>query len=97
MDLWDKGFVSGWQMRAYYLAMLIPALVGLLGAGILLFLRQFWGAGAFLGAALLIAGGVAIFGDPEWVKLDIDYSFLLVTLVALLSIEWLTRKLLKLA
>ena len=67
------------------------------GAAILLFLRQLWAAAAFLGAALLVVGGVAIFGDPDWVKLPVDFSFVLVTVVTLLSIEWLTRKLLKLA
>ena len=95
MDLWDKGIASGWQMGAYYLAIVIPALVGLVGTGILLFLRQFWAAGAFLGVALL--GAVVLFGDPKWVKLDIDFSFVLITVGGLLSVEWLTRKLLKLA
>jgi hypothetical protein len=96
-DLWDEGYQSGWEIGAYQLAMIIPVIVGLLGACILLVLRQFWGAGAFLGAALLITGVVALFGDPSWVKLDVDVSFVLVVAVTLLSIEWLTRKLLKLA
>jgi hypothetical protein len=96
-DLWDRGKESGWEIKAYHLAMLIPGVVGFLGAAILLFLRQFWGAAVFLGVALSIVGGVAIFGDPDWVKLDVDYSYLLITVVTLLSIEWLTRKLLKLA
>jgi hypothetical protein len=96
-DLWDRGYESGLEIGAYELAMLIPGVVGLLGAGILLFLRQFWGAAAFLGAALVIVAGVALFGDPEWVKLPVDFSFVLVTVVTLLSVEWLTRKLLKLA
>ncbi|HEV3025278.1 MAG TPA: hypothetical protein VGX76_22560, partial [Pirellulales bacterium] len=98
IDLWDQGFWTGLKpISAYYLAMLIPGIVGLVGAGILAFLRQFWGAAAFLGAALLLVLGVAAFGDPDWVELPIDISYVLISVATLLSIEWLTRKLLKLA
>ena len=97
VDLWDKGQSTGYEIGAYHLGMLIPGIVGLLGAAILLFLRQPVGAAAFLGAALLIVGAVFFFGDPDWIKLPIDFSYVLITVVALLSIEWLTRKLLKLA
>ncbi len=96
-DLWDRGYDSGWEIGSYELGMLIPGAVGLLGAVILLFLRQFWGAAAFLISALLIVGAVAVLGDPDWVKLPVDVSFVLVSVVALLAMEWLTRKLLKLA
>jgi hypothetical protein len=96
-DLWDEGFQSGWQIGAYDLAMLVPLVVGLIGGGILLVVRQFWGAGAFVAAALAIVAGVWLFGDPAWPYLDVDYSYVLVAVVTLLSIEWLTRKLLKLA
>ena len=101
VDLWDQGFKTGLEpVSSYYLAMLIPGAVGLLGAFILLFLRQYWGAAGFLALALLIIGCVAavgFFGDFDWVELPIDISFVLATVVVLLSIEWLTRKLLKLA
>lgn len=96
-DLWDRGYATGWYIPAYVLAMLVPAAVGLLGAGILLVLRQIGGALAFLGTLFLLVGIVAFFGDPDWVDLPVDYSFVLVTVVTLLSVEWLTRKLLKLA
>lgn len=96
-DLWDQGFKPGMSIDAYFLAMLIPFAVGLLGAAILLVLRQFVAAGAFFGATLLVVLGVAVFGDPDWPNLPIDFSYVLITVVTLLSIEWLTRKLLKLA
>ena len=37
--------------------------------------------------------------QEEWmdVKLDLDLSFVLAVVVSLLAVEWLTRKLLKLA
>jgi hypothetical protein len=98
IDLWDRGFETGLEpVSSYYLAMLIPAAVGLLGALILLFLRQYWGAAGFFALALAIVAAVAVFGDPDWVELPIDISFVLVAVVGLLAIEWLTRKLLKLA
>jgi len=97
-DLWDKGFSTGLPpVSSYFLAMVIPGLIGLVGAVVLLFLRQKWAAAAFLGAALFIAACAWFFGDPDWVELPIDISFVLIVVVALLSIEWLTRKLLKLA
>ena len=97
-DLWDRGFASGLcPVSAYWLAALIPGIVGLLGTAILLFLRQFWGALAFFAAALAIVIAVLIFGDPDWAELPIDISFVLITVATLLAVEWLTRKLLKLA
>ncbi len=99
MDLWDQGFKSGLPpVDTYYLAMVVPLAVGLLGMAILLVRRQFPGAAAAFFGALLIALIVFFLGDPDdWISLPIDFSFVLLTVVTLLSIEWLTRKLLKLA
>lgn len=96
-DLWDQGLDSGWNVNAYYLAMLVPALVGLLGAGVLLLMGQVKVAGFFMGGALLLSVGVLLFGSADWPVLPVNFSFVLITVVTLLSIEWLTRKLLKLA
>jgi hypothetical protein len=97
-DLWDTGRDTGLgPVSAYHLAMFIPGIVGLVGAVLLLALRQFWGAAAFLGAALLVAGGVWLFGNPDWIELPVEISYVLGAVAALLSLEWLTRKLLKLA
>ncbi|MCI0378879.1 MAG: VWA domain-containing protein [Gemmataceae bacterium] len=96
-DLWDKGYDSGMYVESYWLAALIPLAVGLLGAAILCFLRQWIGAGVFFGASAVLCIGVLILGDPNWPTLPVDFSFVLIVVVTLLSIEWLTRKLLKLA
>lgn len=99
LDLWDKGVSTGiGPINAYHLAWGVPLGLGVLGFAILLFLRQTLFAGLFLAGTWLFAMGVAVAGlFFEWPDLPIDFSFVLVTVVALLSIEWLTRKLLKLA
>jgi len=97
MDLWDQGWNSGYEMSAYYLSMLIPAIVGLLAVAILLFLGHYGAAlGTLIGTGVVILG-VFLFGDPDWIYLPMDMSFVLAVVVGLLSMEWLTRKLLKLA
>jgi hypothetical protein len=98
-DLWDRGLETGRSMNAYYLAWGVPMAVGVLGFAILLFLRQALFAALFLAGAWLLALIAALSGlaPIEWPDLPIDFSFVLVTVVALLSVEWLTRKLLKLA
>ena len=77
-----------------------PLALGLLGFAILLFLRQMVGAWAFLGGFAMISLGVIVATsvmDLEWAMLPVDFSYVLIVVVTLLSIEWLTRKLLKLA
>lgn len=96
-DLWDEGWGSGYQMSAYYLGMLVPAVVGLLALAILLFLGSYTGAIFAVVATVVVVLGVFVLGDPDWVYLPLDMSFVLAVVVGLLSVEWLTRKLLKLA
>ncbi len=98
-DLWDKGFESGLSVSAYTLAWGTPLAIGVLGFGILMFLRQKVAAALFLLGTWFLALVVAVSGllPLEWPDLPIDFSFVLVAVAALLSIEWLTRKLLKLA
>jgi hypothetical protein len=98
-DLWDDGFKTGLSINAYHLAWGAPLVLGVLGFAILLFLRQALYAGLFLAGTWLLALVAAISGllTEEWPDLPIDFAFVLVSVVALLSIEWLARKLLKLA
>ncbi len=107
-DVWDQGiydsknpepFRSPPMMNAYHVAWGVPLAIGVLGFAILLFLRQGLYAGLFLAGAWLLALGAAatVFFPVEWPDLPINFSFVLIAVVALLSVEWLTRKLLKLA
>jgi hypothetical protein len=98
-DLWDRGVETGLSINAYHLGWGAPLGIGVLGFGILLFLRQPLYAGLFLAGAWLLALIIAISGLflPDWPDLPIDFSFVLISVVGLLSVEWLTRKLLKLA
>jgi len=99
-DLWDEGASTGLEVSGYHMALGAPAALGLLGFAILMFLRQAAAAWAFLGGFLAITLGVfltTMIMDLEWAMLPVDFSYVLIGVVTLLSIEWLTRKLLKLA
>jgi hypothetical protein len=101
-DLWDQGFNSGYYTTVFWLMLLIPLAVGLLAAAILFFINRPLAALVALGVTAVLC--VAVFltdqvGGPEWMSfpLDLDLSFVMGAVVSLLAIEWLTRKLLKLA
>jgi hypothetical protein len=99
-DLWDEGVRSGESMRADYVIMLGLAAFGLVACGVLAFIRRPVACAA-VGAGVVTAI-VAVFAlttalDLDWVMLPLDMSFVLGILVSLLGLEWLTRKLLKLA
>ena len=96
-DLWDDGIKSGWTVPSYHLAMLVPVIVGIFGGVILLILRQATSAAAFFGAGLVLAFLVFLFGNSDWPALPVNFSYVLIVVVGLLSVEWLTRKLMKLA
>jgi hypothetical protein len=99
-DLWDKGWESGWYLRADWFLMLLVGAVGLLGFAILLFIRRWVLAVVFLAAAGLLVAGVLLLTvvfEPRWADLSLDMAFVLGLVVGLLAVEWLTRKLLKLA
>jgi hypothetical protein len=98
-DLWDRGVETGLSINAYHLAWGGPLVLGVLGFAILLFLRQTLYAALFLAGTWLVALAAAICGlfQIEWPDLPINFAFVLVSVVTLLSMEWLTRKLLKLA
>jgi hypothetical protein len=99
-DLWDQGARPELYVNALHLAVGAPAALGLLGFAILMFLGQRVAAEAFLGG--FVALSVVIFAatwifDLEWATLPVHFSYVLIAVVSLLSMEWLTRKLLKLA
>ena len=159
VDLWDQGAKTGYEVQVFWLAVLTPLFIGLLGAGIMLAMGQWVNGPAFFGAgvvlsllailfywtplgdlylyvligglfAILAGGGLLILlylreyfmafvafglfgllaagafvlfanevsvGQVLGTSLPVDFSYVLVTIVSLLAIEWLTRKLLKLA
>ena len=99
-DMWDRGFVTNRAASAYLLALLTPLAIGALGGLMLLVFRQYLFAALFFAAGVALSVGVFGFDlmfHPQWADLPLDFSFVLVSLVTLLGIEWLTRKLLKLA
>jgi hypothetical protein len=99
-DLWDEGVHSGESMRADYVIMLGLAAFGVVACAILAFIRRpvpafAVGVGVLVAIALLFVLTEAL--DLDWAMLPLDMSFVLGVVVGLLSLEWLTRKLLKLA
>ena len=100
-DLWDDGVASGWTANAYHLAWATPIVVGLFGMAILLIFRQFLFAGLFMGAGVVLALVPVIYDlarEPDVARSAAE-SFVRAGggRVALLGVEWLVRKLLKLA
>ncbi|MFO0969664.1 MAG: vWA domain-containing protein [Gemmataceae bacterium] len=99
-DLWDGGWKSGLEVDSFWLAVFLPLGVGLLGLAILCFTGAWVGglifAGAFAFVSLVVCF-VYLIADIAWPMLDVNVSFVLITVVGLLAIEWLTRKLLRLA
>jgi hypothetical protein len=103
-DLWDRGFASGYEAAVFHLIWVALAVVGLLVAGVLAFLRQYRPAGIVITftAVLVVAllGGNYVLGNDwveAWGALPLDMSTVLGIVVGLLSLEWLIRKLIRLA
>jgi hypothetical protein len=100
-DLWDEGYKSGRVVHAYWAALFAPLVIGLIGVLILGLLRQWIGAAVFFGICVFMSGVVAV-TDIVFTRLltdmlDMNFSYLLMLIVSLLGIEWLARKLLRLA
>ena len=95
-DLWDKG-----AENVFWWALLTPLAVGIFGAAILLIIRQYLGALMFFGICALMMVGMGTvrlildYGFDE--VLPVYFSYLMAVIVSLLGIEWLARKLLRLA
>jgi hypothetical protein len=100
-DLWDVGMETDRVINAFLATVLAPLLVGLIGVIILAILRQWMAALTFFGicvvASLLIAGLDYMFRHFMSEDLPLHFSYLMMIVVSLLGIEWLARKLLRLA
>lgn len=96
VDVWDQGD----SLSLFHLLWSVPLGLGLLTCAILLFHQRYvWAVVALVLAVIapLMVAAADRFIEPTWLTTPIDFSFVLVVTVGLLSIEWLTRKLLKLA
>jgi hypothetical protein len=100
-DLWDEGFTTEYFVNAYWSSLLAPLVVGVIGVLILCLMRQFVGALVFFGICVFMTGVIAVFNQIFLSvmsdNLPVHFSYLMSVLVGLLGIEWLARKLLRLA
>jgi hypothetical protein len=99
-DLWDYGSRSGWKLEFHHVMMITVGCIGLLASAILFFLGRWIVATCVISTAAVIVLGfwlVDLIYGPPWLVMPIEMSVVLGFIVGLLSIEWLTRKLLKLA
>jgi len=75
--------------------------VALVGVLVLAIMRQWIGAAVFFGICALMAGSVGLFAllmeNFLHTELPVNFSYLLIAIVSFLGIEWLARKLLRLA
>jgi hypothetical protein len=98
--LWDQGTRSGWELHLNWVLMIVFSAIGLLTCLILLAIGRYVLGPAILGGAVVLALTVWLVdlaAKPDWALMKLEMSTILGVIVVLLSIEWLTRKLLKLA
>ncbi len=88
------------QPSAFGVLLVVPPLICLLAAGILLVAERYlwvlailFGMVLYLGVLLL----VQVIAEPEWAPMKVDFTVMLLLIAALLSAEWFTRKMLRLA
>ena len=93
-----------YEVNARNAVVIAPIVVGLVGGGILLILRQWISALVFVGicafGAIVALVGVQFIGviyEFFDIDLPVGFSLVMVLIVTLLGIEWLARKLLRLA
>lgn len=88
------------QASGYWLLLVVPPGLGLLMAAILGTMRQYLTALVLATVSLGFALGIFAVDQtfrPEWEVFPLEMSYVLGAIVGLLAIEWLTRKLLRLA
>lgn len=88
------------QATGFMLLLVVPPGIGLIISLILVTIRQWTGAAALFAVTVVFFLGVIavdrIF-QPTWAVFPLQASYVLLLIVGLLSLEWLTRKLLRLA
>ncbi|MBI2804842.1 MAG: hypothetical protein HYX68_07670 [Planctomycetes bacterium] len=93
--------VAGQSVSIFWGVLITPIVVGFIGSTILLVLRQWISALAFFGVCVFMSGCVfatdLIFANLFEGLLPVNFSYLMLMIVSLLGIEWLARKLLRLA
>jgi hypothetical protein len=97
--LMDRGYKSGIVLRADQMIMAVVAAVGAIILLILLATQRWLFAAIVAGLTAVIVLGVLLsnIASPSWEMYPIDFSFVLGAIAGLLCLEWLTRKLLRLA
>jgi hypothetical protein len=101
VDLWDSGTHSDYPFPIWAAILLMLAAIALVGVLVLAVMRQWVGALVFFGICAFVAAIVGVLAyvleNFQIAELPVDFSYLLITVVSLLGIEWLARKLLRLA
>lgn len=98
--LMDKGYNPGWTLRGDHMTMIVAGGIGALILLILLATQRWVFAAVVAALTAVVVGGVFMMNlvaEPAWELFPISFSFVLFGLAALLCVEWLTRKLLRLA
>jgi hypothetical protein len=95
------GLVEGTEVSIFWAGVLTPLVIAVIGAAILCSLQQWISAILFVGMCMTLSIGMAIAGQVFEAlfagTLPVGFSYTLMILVTLLGIEWLSRKLLRLA
>ena len=101
VDLWDSGTQSDSIMPIWAAIMLMLAAIAVVGMLVLAVMRQWIACVVFFGICALMAamvGGFALMLENfQDLALPVNFSYLLLAIVSILGIEWLARKLLRLA
>jgi hypothetical protein len=88
------------QPSSFGVLLVVPPLICLAAAGILLLAeRYYWAVGIVAGMVLCVAVLllVQVIFAPVWWPMKVDFTWMLLLIGLLLSAEWFTRKMLRLA
>jgi hypothetical protein len=88
------------QPSAFGVLLVVPPLILLVAAGILLIAERYYWVLALIAALVVYLGVlllIQVMMEPNWAPVKIDFTWLLMLIGLLLSLEWFTRKMLRLA
>jgi hypothetical protein len=88
------------QPSAFGVLLVVPPLICLIAAGILLLAERYVWVLVILGgmvAYLCVLLLVQWIAEPDWALMKVDFTVMLLLIAVLLSVEWFTRKMLRLA